>query len=87
MRSSLFCVWRSNNSKRVKIAGGIWSIYIIPLTRMEFTSAVLNSRLKLGPISTFWIMGFIVEFETIRAPLMKPKWQKQASVAQEICTL
>ena len=26
-------------------------------------------------------------FETIRGSLMKPKWQKLASMAQEICTL
>ena len=26
-------------------------------------------------------------FETIRGSLMKPKWQKLASLAQEICTL
>ena len=35
----------------------------------------------------FGIMGFIVELETIRGSLMKPKWQKLASLAQEICTL
>ena len=27
------------------------------------------------------------KFETIRGSLMKPKWQKLASLAQEICTL
>ena len=27
------------------------------------------------------------DFETIRWSLMKPKWQKLASLAQEICTL
>ena len=32
-------------------------------------------------------MGSIVEFETIRGSLMTPKWQKLASLAQEICTL
>ena len=26
-------------------------------------------------------------FETIRGSLMKPKWQKLASLAQEVCTL
>ena len=26
-------------------------------------------------------------FETIRESLMKPKWQKLASLAQEICTV
>ena len=26
-------------------------------------------------------------FETIRGSLMKPKWQKIASLAQEVCTL
>ena len=26
-------------------------------------------------------------FETIRGSLIKPKWQKLASLAQEICTL
>ena len=36
---------------------------------------------------SFGIMGFIVELETIRGSLMKPKWQKLASLAQEICTL
>ena len=36
---------------------------------------------------SFGIMGFIVEFETIRGSLMKPKWQKLASLAQKICTL
>ena len=36
---------------------------------------------------SFVIMGFIVELETIRGSLMKPKWQKLASLAQEICTL
>ena len=33
------------------------------------------------------IMGFIVYFETIRGSLIMPKWQKLASLAQEICTL
>ena len=32
-------------------------------------------------------MRFIVDFETIRGSLMTPKWQKLASLAQEICTL
>ena len=36
---------------------------------------------------SFGIMGFIVEHETIRGSLMKPKWQKLAGLAQEICTL
>ena len=36
---------------------------------------------------SFGIMGFIVELEIIRGSLMKPKWQKLASLAQEICTL
>ena len=36
---------------------------------------------------SFGIMGFIVELETIRGSLMKLKWQKLASLAQEICTL
>ena len=35
---------------------------------------------------SFGIMGFIVELETIRGSLMKPKWQKLASLAQDICT-
>ena len=36
------------------------------------------------------ILGFWVSlwnFETIRGSLMRPKWQKLASLAQEICTL
>ena len=28
-----------------------------------------------------------MDFETIRGSLMTPKWQKLASLAQEICTL
>ena len=36
---------------------------------------------------SFGIMGFLWNFETIRGSLMKPKWQKLASLAQEICTL
>ena len=36
---------------------------------------------------SFGIMGFIVEFETMRGSLIMPKWQKLASLAQEICTL
>ena len=36
---------------------------------------------------SFGIMGFIVELETIRGALMKPKWQKLASLAQKLCTL
>ena len=35
----------------------------------------------------FGIMGSIVDFETIKGSLMTPKWQKLASLAQEICTL
>ena len=33
------------------------------------------------------IMGFIVDFKAIRGSLMTPKWQKLASLAQDICTL
>ena len=36
---------------------------------------------------SFGIIGFIAEFETVRESLMKHKWQKLASLAQEICTL
>ena len=36
---------------------------------------------------SYGIMGFTVELETIRGSLMKPKWQKLASLAQEICAL
>ena len=35
---------------------------------------------------SFGIMGFIEEFETIRGSLMKPKWQKLASLAKKVCT-
>ena len=35
----------------------------------------------LGSWTSLW------KFETIRGSLMKPKWQKLASLAQEICTL
>ena len=35
----------------------------------------------LGSCVSFW------NFETIRGSLIKPKWQKLASLAQEICTL
>ena len=34
-----------------------------------------------------WIQEFEVDLETIRGSLMKPKWQKLASLAQDICTL
>ena len=37
--------------------------------------------LALGSLVSLW------NFETIRGSLMKPKWQKLASLAQEICTL
>ena len=36
---------------------------------------------------SFEIMDFIVELKTTRGSLMKPKWQKLASLAQKICTL
>ena len=37
---------------------------------------------------SFGIMGFSLwNFETIRGSLMTPKWQKLASLDQEICTL
>ena len=36
---------------------------------------------------SFGIMGSWWNFETIRGSLMKPEWQKLASLAQEICTL
>ena len=36
---------------------------------------------------SFGIMGFIVELETIRGSLMRPKWPKLASLSQIICTL
>ena len=36
---------------------------------------------------SFEIMGSLRNFETIRGSLMKPKWQKLGSLAQEICTL
>ena len=36
---------------------------------------------------SFGIMGLSWNFETIRGSLMTPKWQKLASLAQEICTL
>ena len=32
-----------------------------------------------------WVL--LLNFETIRGSLMKPKWQKLASLAKEICTL
>ena len=35
----------------------------------------------------FLSFGIMWNFETIRGSLMKPKWQKLASLAQEICTL
>ena len=35
----------------------------------------------LGSLGSLWI------FETIRGSLMTPKWQKLASLSQEICTL
>ena len=35
----------------------------------------------LGSLVSLW------NFESIRGSLMKPKWQKLASLAQEICTL
>ena len=37
--------------------------------------------LSFGPWVSLW------NFETIRGSLMKPKWQKLASLAQELCTL
>ena len=36
---------------------------------------------------SFGIIDFIVELKTTRGSLMKPKWQKLASLAQKICTL
>ena len=36
---------------------------------------------------SFGIMDFIMELKTTRGSLMKPKWQKLASLAQKICTL
>ena len=36
---------------------------------------------------SFRIMGFILEPESIRGSLMKPKWQKLARLAQIKCTL
>ena len=36
---------------------------------------------------SFGIMGSWWNFETIRGSLMKPEWQKLASLAPEICTL
>ena len=36
---------------------------------------------------SFGIIGFIAELETISKSLMKPKWQKLASLAQKIFTL
>ena len=36
---------------------------------------------------SFGIMASLWNFETIRGSLMKPKWQKLASLAQEICKL
>ena len=36
---------------------------------------------------SFGIMGSMWNLETIRGSPMKPKWQKLASLAQEICTL
>ena len=36
---------------------------------------------------SFGIMGFIVNFETTRGSLMRPKWPKIASLAQNICAL
>ena len=35
---------------------------------------------------SYGIMGSLWNFETIKESLMKPKWQKLASLAQEICT-
>ena len=40
--------------------------------------------LQADPLGS-WVS--LWNFETIRGSLMKPKWQKLASMAQEICTL
>ena len=52
----------------------------------ERGNGVFNHQIKLlscplGSLVSLW------NFETIRGSVMKPKWQKQASLAQEICTL
>ena len=52
----------------------------LPIHVTEHESSILFSC-PLGSWVSLW------NFETIRGSLMKPKWQKLASLAQEICTL
>ena len=63
------------------------------LTKLDWDCVAAVERLPVLHYSvdfiflSFGINGFIVEFETIRWSLVKPKWQKLASMAQEICKL
>ena len=47
----------------------------------------ISLRLRRGIISQGQLRVSLRNFETIRGSLMKPKWQKLASLAQEICKL
>ena len=60
---------------------GIEALMLIVLT---FGPVVRNKESFSCPLGS-WVS--LWNFETIRGSMMKPKWQKLASLAQEICTL
>ena len=60
------------------------------IIEFEIIEKELMQKMTRHRVTILSIMGSWVSlwnFETIRGSLMKPKWQKLASLAQEICTL
>ena len=62
-------------------AGGWECVAAIERLSLPFTIVKILFSCPLGSWVSFW------NFETILGSLMKPKWQKLASLAKEICTL
>ena len=52
---------------------------------VKFAAKNLKANFTACELLGSWVS--LWNFETIRGSLMKPKWQKLASLAQEICTL
>ena len=59
------------------VTGNVWRRWNVSL---PFTVVYILFYFPLGSWGSLW------NFETIRGSLVTPKWQKLASLAQEICT-
>ena len=71
---------KNTNLKKKKNAEKYFLTHLKSPKTVQFNGSKAESC-PLGSWVSLW------NFETIRGSLMKPNWQKLASLAQEICTL